>query len=325
MTKPFTLVPPDSHLPVLNKAEVNSQLSSKFKDYQKGLTSKSFDKRILDTDKDNENEDPQLVNIQTKPTFTYDGRQKRKSRSRSKKSRKSSSKRRNDFNSKYIKECSNEDSDEEPQLSSNKHEYDLHMQSISSHPLYKNENNREPQPKSKKRKGKLNLIKNSARERLEQEIEFEKMQRYETSADEGSYQRVRNLEAKDDEINKLKSEIDVLNITIQHLHDVLKEKTDGSISQQREIISLNQKINQLSFENTQLRAQNSLITRKSQLDELRFDSNYIEQTQSQCLPPRENESSQKENMKNEQKLKLIEDTEILLNKSKMDSNFDFDY
>ena len=42
LEKPFTSVPPDSHLPVLNKADVNSKLSIRFKAFQKTLNNKNL-------------------------------------------------------------------------------------------------------------------------------------------------------------------------------------------------------------------------------------------------------------------------------------------
>lgn len=64
LVKPFTLVPPDSHLPVLNKAEVSSQLSLRFKAYQKTMHTKQIHKKVVDFDINAENENPQLINIQ---------------------------------------------------------------------------------------------------------------------------------------------------------------------------------------------------------------------------------------------------------------------
>jgi hypothetical protein len=158
-------------------------------------------------------------------------------------------------------------------------------------------------------------LKNKARDRLKEEIEYKKYENLETfGRHEGRDERIdaRELESKDDEINKHKSEIDVLNITIKHLHDVLREKTDLSIEQQREIINLNQKFNQISFENTQLRAQNSLLTRKTHLDDARFDVH----ESVNARVPYNNEESKNYGNDDVEKLRLIEETESLLNRSK---------
>jgi hypothetical protein len=188
---------------------------------------------------------------------------------------------------------------------------------MDSHPLYNNSKKKKPKSKSKKRKNdRLKLIKNQERDKLKEEIEIEKLQRFDTFGDEQPNIQSKQLEAKDDEINKLKSENDVLNITIKHLHEILKEKQMLNISQQREIISLNQKINQLSFENTQLRAQNSLITRKSH-----FEQNF--QPSQEAHSPRE--ETKEEYFENAEKLRLIEETEILLNRSKADTHLNNDY
>ena len=116
------------------------------------------------------------------------------------------------------------------------------------------------------------------------------------------------LEKKNSEINRLKSEVEVLNITIKHLHEVLKEKTDTSMEQQREIINLNQRINQLSFENTQLKAQNSLLTGHSQLEGINLG---IPQDFTRHLQSRE-ESKEYDMSKDMEKMRLIEETENLL-------------
>ena len=48
------------------------------------------------------------------------------------------------------------------------------------------------------------------------------------------------------------------------------------MEQQREIITLNQKLNQYSFENTQLKAQNSILTGRTHLQDIKFSQqNYI--------------------------------------------------
>ena len=62
LSKPFTLVPPESYLPVLSKAEINSKLSAKFKAFQKTLNSRALDKNLI-KENNSENEDPQMVNI----------------------------------------------------------------------------------------------------------------------------------------------------------------------------------------------------------------------------------------------------------------------
>lgn len=76
LVKPFTMVPPDAHLPVFNKAEVSSQLSSKFKAFQKSLNTKQLEGKVF-VDKDAENQDPQLINIQsnTMGSFCHKGRE----------------------------------------------------------------------------------------------------------------------------------------------------------------------------------------------------------------------------------------------------------
>lgn len=159
----------------------------------------------------------------------------------------------------------------------------------------------------------MNLIKSIERDKLREEVETQKFEEVESYTPE-AYSRSNEL--KDDEINKLKSEIDVLNITIKHLHDVLKDKTDVTMEQQREIITLNQKINQLSFENTQLRAQNSLMSRKINFEEPKFDYQLYEPN---SRPNRDYSNEESKNMsgfKDAEKMRLIEETEQLLSHSK---------
>ena len=176
--------------------------------------------------------------------------------------------------------------------------------------------NKEKKSKSKSRKqnrSKLNLIKSTERDKLKEEIEFQKAKELELVEQEVDS---KVIEAKDEEISRQKSEIDVLNITIKHLHDVLKEKTDITMEQQREIIALNQKINQLSFENTQLRAQNSLMSRKINFDEPKFEYQMYEPNSRSSRDYMHEESKNLEAMKDTEKLRLIEETEQLLSHSK---------
>lgn len=77
LLKPFTLVPPDSHLSVLNKAEVSSQLSMRFKAYQKTMHIKPTHNKLVNYDMNSENDDPQLINIHAdtrKPYSQVDNR-----------------------------------------------------------------------------------------------------------------------------------------------------------------------------------------------------------------------------------------------------------
>lgn len=159
----------------------------------------------------------------------------------------------------------------------------------------------------------MNLIKSIERDKLKEEIEIQKSEENEVFPQETDF---RANELKDEEINKLKSEIDVLNITIKHLHDVLKEKTDVTMEQQREIITLNQKINQLSFENTQLRAQNSLMSRKINFDEPKFEYQVYDQNSRINREYHDEESKNLSGFKDNEKMRLIEETEQLLSHSK---------
>ena len=332
LIKPFTLVPPDSHLPVLNKAEVNSQLSAKFKAFQKNLKSKSIDRKLHEDSKDVENQDPQLINIRANVGRSFDQREKSNNRERLSKFKKASPRREEEeFPKRYIihpREKSRGNSRSRGSSKKRRHNFDPSLErKMLSHPLYKNEVRTvvAPKPKSKKRKGKLNLIKNTEREKLKEEVENERVMRLETFGPEpvSVPHTAREVEARDDDINKLKSEVEVLNITIKHLHDVLKEKTDVTMEQQREIIMLNQKINQLSFENTQLKAQNSLLSRRTHLEDVKFDAHDYSSNEHRGYS--REEAKDYERADDAEKLRLIEETESLLNRSKTEGRFGYNY
>ena len=82
------------------------------------------------------------------------------------------------------------------------HKFDPNMEEINNHPLYKNE--KQSKNKPKKKRGKLNLIKNKEMEKMKEEMENNKLQlhKVETFGPEENIDYKRELELKVDEINK---------------------------------------------------------------------------------------------------------------------------
>ena len=126
LTKPFTLVPPESHLKILSKAEVNSQLSSKFKSFQKNMGGKLSSLATLDNE---ENQNPQLINISANVSRNggFKQAQSLQERSRSR-GRVSGLAQHYMLNSRESQDTG----------FVRKHNYDPSMDKINSHPLYKN-------------------------------------------------------------------------------------------------------------------------------------------------------------------------------------------
>ncbi|CAI2366973.1 unnamed protein product [Moneuplotes crassus] len=325
LTKPFTQVPPDAHLPVLNKAEISSRFSAKFKAFQKTLSSLQFNKNTEEAE-DLENADPQMLDIHiqsarslSRADGTREPKRFIKTRGTSKSKISSYAKRSIYGNKQRSKERSSS--------IGRKDSYDPNLDNIKSHPLYKEEANKGK--KKSKRKGKVTLLKNSARDKLRQELENEPLQdergrNSELRHEDNQISATRQLELKDDEINKHKSEIDVLNITIKHLHEVLKEKTSLTMEQQREIIALNQRINELSFENTQLKAQNSIMVGRRHAEEAsRLESQEFSHLNNDGHRLNFEEKKTFNDIDKNEKLRLMQETETLLNRSREDSARDF--
>ena len=137
LVKPFTLVPPDSHLPVFNKAEVYSQLSTKFKDFEKNSDSKDVSKSKT-PEIDRENQDPQIPrrgiisNSSSGSIIPIEDRLN--------KYRNNSYAKRHDFiNRSAIDRIEEEQyiSDNEIKSKSKRHNFDPNIEKLHNHPLYK--------------------------------------------------------------------------------------------------------------------------------------------------------------------------------------------
>ena len=132
------MVPPDSHLPVLNKAQVNSQLSSKFKAYNKSRNGKSYksSSKLNSKDEDYENHNSQLINIQANELSSSNDMSQSIAESKMQ-SRGSSYTRKTNYSQKpttIFKQKSNFDAPKPKK----KHNYDSNLNRLETHPLYKN-------------------------------------------------------------------------------------------------------------------------------------------------------------------------------------------
>lgn len=136
LVKPFTLVPPDSHLPVFNKAEVLSQLSSKFKDFEKSSDSKDAGKTKT-PEHDWENHDPQIPRrgISNSASESVIPKQERFSKYRNN----SYAKRHDLANNSAIDKIDEEQdtSDSEIKARPKRHNFDPNLEKLNNHPLYK--------------------------------------------------------------------------------------------------------------------------------------------------------------------------------------------
>lgn len=135
LIKPFSLVPPDSHLPVFNKAEVNSQLSSKFKAFCKQTDQKGADGKKASGDSNNENQHPRS-NIQRPSTSSNDVPIPIEDRAY--KFRNNSYARRHDFGPKVVEESTSDKEDDSiNEAKPRKRNFDHNLDKLHSHPLYK--------------------------------------------------------------------------------------------------------------------------------------------------------------------------------------------